>query len=139
MLTLTLTLARTERSLSHSHRDHAAVYCAWALLLPEPLAGGVALGVCVHFISSSGLAKLHVAAAGKGVRAGVAAWCSRATLTLASPIPIPNPHPHPTPDQVLARHAARCAPPIRRAVPLRRRAALTQAERLPNPNPKPYL
>ena len=42
---------------------------------PAPLAGGVALGVCVHFIASSGLAKLHVAAAGKGVRAGVAAWC----------------------------------------------------------------
>jgi len=51
------------------------VYCAWALLLPAPLAGGVALGVCVHFIASSGLAKLHVAAAGKGVRAGAAAWC----------------------------------------------------------------
>ena len=56
-----------ESSYSHSHRDHAAVYCAWALaLLPAPLASGVALGVCVHFISSSGLAKLHVAAEGKG-------------------------------------------------------------------------
>ena len=57
-----------------------------------------------------------------------------------NPDPCPNPNgnnPHPTPDQVLPRHAARCAPPIRRAVPLRRRAALAQAERLPNPSPNP--
>ena len=53
-----------ESSCTHSHRDYAAVYCAWALaLLPPALAHGVALGVCVHFIASSGFAKLVIAPA----------------------------------------------------------------------------
>ena len=49
-------------------------YSAWALaLLPAHLAHGVALGVCVHFVASSGFAKLHVAG-------GAAAWAEPSTL-----------------------------------------------------------
>ena len=63
-----------ETSCTHSHRDHASLYSAWALaLLPAHLAHGVALGVCVHFVASSGFAKLHVAG-------GAAAWAEPSTL-----------------------------------------------------------
>ena len=72
-----------ESAYSHSHRDHPCVYCTWALaLLPDPqLASGVALGVCVHFIASSGFAKLHVAGRGRGgLLAGLKSWPAPGTM-----------------------------------------------------------
>ena len=52
--------------MGRSHRDYAMCYSTWALLLlPDPLARGVALGVCVHFIASSGFAKARDAFATK--------------------------------------------------------------------------
>ena len=50
--------------------------------LPDPqLASGVALGVCVHFIASSGFAKLHVAGRGRGgLLAGLKSWPAPGTM-----------------------------------------------------------
>lgn len=46
---------------SHSHRDYANMYVMWGtLLLPCVMSKGLALGICVHFIGSSGLAKVVV-------------------------------------------------------------------------------
>jgi len=66
--------ALSESAVTNSHRDFANVYCAWALALlpPGPAPKAAALGICVHFIASSGLAKLRVA--------GLAAWCRPDTL-----------------------------------------------------------
>lgn len=74
--------ALSESCVTHSHRDHASVYCAWALaMLPAELARGVALGVCVVFIASSGFAKLHVASKpGTSMLDGAAAWCAPGTM-----------------------------------------------------------
>ena len=67
LLRLLVAVARSvpsESKVTHSHRDHASVYCAWALaMLPAELARGVALGRVV-FIASSGFAKL------RGIRPG---------------------------------------------------------------------
>eukprot|EP00931_Biecheleriopsis_adriatica_P004682 TRINITY_DN106311_c0_g1_i1.p1 TRINITY_DN106311_c0_g1~~TRINITY_DN106311_c0_g1_i1.p1 ORF type:complete len:453 (-),score=49.27 TRINITY_DN106311_c0_g1_i1:156-1472(-) len=53
--------ALAESSATTSHRDYPMVYISWALaLLPAEHAEGVALGVCVHFVASSGLAKLII-------------------------------------------------------------------------------
>lgn len=53
--------ALAESSVTTSHRDYAMVYIMWAVaLLPAHYAEGVAFGVCVHFIASSGFAKLYV-------------------------------------------------------------------------------
>lgn len=63
----------TEAAVTHSHRDFAMVYTAWALaLLPLPMAKGVAHGICIHFIASSGFAKLLVG--------GVSSWAAPETM-----------------------------------------------------------
>eukprot|EP00930_Biecheleria_cincta_P042909 TRINITY_DN29522_c0_g1_i1.p1 TRINITY_DN29522_c0_g1~~TRINITY_DN29522_c0_g1_i1.p1 ORF type:complete len:448 (+),score=47.42 TRINITY_DN29522_c0_g1_i1:30-1346(+) len=50
-----------ESSATNSHRDYPMLYNLWALaLLPPRWAEGVALGVCLHFVASSGLAKLYI-------------------------------------------------------------------------------
>lgn len=62
-----------ESSATHSHRDYAIGYVmAAAALLPDALVEGAALGVCVHFIGSSGAAKVMVG--------GAAAWAEADTL-----------------------------------------------------------
>ena len=66
--------SHAESSATHSHRDYAVLYVLIALtVLPDSLAEGAALGVCVHFIGSSGLAKLIVGG-------GVLRWVDAATL-----------------------------------------------------------
>ena len=58
-----------ESSVTGSHRDFANVYCAWCLALLDPqgaYAKACALGICVHFVHSSGVAKAIIA--------GPAAW-----------------------------------------------------------------
>eukprot|EP00040_Diaphanoeca_grandis_P033372 m.204399 g.204399 ORF g.204399 m.204399 type:complete len:448 (+) comp32885_c0_seq1:203-1546(+) len=53
-----------ETSHSHSHRDYANMYITWSLaVLPDRLSAGFALGVCAHFISSSGVAKVVIGGA----------------------------------------------------------------------------
>jgi len=53
-----------ESSVTMSHRDYLMLYNTWGLaLLPDAYAAGLALGLCVHFIVSSGLAKLYIGGA----------------------------------------------------------------------------
>ena len=54
-----------ESSITHSHRDYPTLYCLWALVLmpSDELAAGAALGVCIHFIASSGWAKVLIGGA----------------------------------------------------------------------------
>ncbi len=53
--------ALAETAVTGWHKDHAMVYNVFALvLLSEEHAQGFALGVCVHFIASSGWAKLCI-------------------------------------------------------------------------------
>eukprot|EP00928_Gymnodinium_smaydae_P023475 TRINITY_DN19360_c0_g5_i1.p1 TRINITY_DN19360_c0_g5~~TRINITY_DN19360_c0_g5_i1.p1 ORF type:complete len:488 (-),score=36.07 TRINITY_DN19360_c0_g5_i1:199-1662(-) len=50
-----------ESSVTFSHRDYLMLYNCWALfLLPDRYAEGMALGFCVHFIASSGFAKVFI-------------------------------------------------------------------------------
>lgn len=50
-----------ESSVTLSHRDYLMLYNVWGLaLLRDEYAEGLALGFCVHFIASSGLAKLLI-------------------------------------------------------------------------------
>jgi len=67
-----------ESSSTNSHRDYPMLYNLWALaLLPDRWAEGVALGVCVHFVAASGLAKLHIgglAWLGPGPLSSVLRW-----------------------------------------------------------------
>ena len=68
--------ALAESAVTNSHRDYTLVYCSWALVIfhgRDHLARGFALGVCVYFMSASGLGKLHIAGAG--------AWAHSSTLT----------------------------------------------------------
>jgi len=63
-----------ESSVTHSHRDYANCYTAWALaLLPDQLAQGVALGSAVHLIAASGFSKLFIG--------GLNSWLSPSTLS----------------------------------------------------------
>lgn len=62
----------TETSSTNRHGEYPLLYNAWACLLPEDYAHAVSLGIAVHFILSSGAAKLLVAGA---------AWpCSPTTM-----------------------------------------------------------
>jgi hypothetical protein len=62
-----------ETSVTHSHRDYSGLYSAVSLaVLPDKYAEAVALGVCVHFIASSGWAKVLVG--------GLSGWLSPGTL-----------------------------------------------------------
>ena len=55
------------------HRDYGNLYCTWLLvLLPLKYAHAAGLGVSVHYIASSGFAKLFVA--------GPKQWCHPLTL-----------------------------------------------------------
>lgn len=50
-----------ESSLTFSHRDYLMLYNSWALaVLPDRYAEGLALGFSVHFIASSGFAKVLI-------------------------------------------------------------------------------
>lgn len=50
-----------ESSVTFSHRDYLMLYNAWGVaLLPATIAEGFALGLCVHFIASSGLSKIFI-------------------------------------------------------------------------------
>ena len=63
-----------DSSATHSHRDYGNLYCAWLLAVcPPAVAQAGALGVCVHYITSSGLAKLVIAGSAR-------AWSSPDTL-----------------------------------------------------------
>jgi hypothetical protein len=62
-----------DTSVTHSHRDYANLYCAWLLTVLPHYAHSVALGVSIHYIASSGIAKLWVAGS-------ASAWCAPDTL-----------------------------------------------------------
>lgn len=63
-----------DTSATHSHRDYANLYCSWLLAVASPdVARAGALGVCVHYIASSGFAKLYISGSPR-------AWCDSATL-----------------------------------------------------------
>lgn len=50
-----------ETSATHSHRDYVSVYTLWALaLLPDSLAVGVCLGVCLHASISRACASIYM-------------------------------------------------------------------------------
>eukprot|EP00927_Polykrikos_kofoidii_P063495 TRINITY_DN58328_c0_g1_i1.p1 TRINITY_DN58328_c0_g1~~TRINITY_DN58328_c0_g1_i1.p1 ORF type:complete len:430 (-),score=54.16 TRINITY_DN58328_c0_g1_i1:42-1331(-) len=49
-----------ESSISNRHGEYPLLYNAWAMCLPSNYAHAAALGIAVHFIVSSGLAKLWV-------------------------------------------------------------------------------
>lgn len=61
--------------LTDSHRDYANMYVAWALAVPwsDAYAAGAALGVCVHFIASSGVSKVCAQLLRSGLCVNVAA------------------------------------------------------------------
>ena len=62
-----------ETSHTHSHRDIPNMYVAWSLaLIPARLSRGFALGVCVHFIASSGFSKVLIG--------GVIGWAAPGTM-----------------------------------------------------------
>lgn len=62
----------TESSATNRHGEYPTLYITWALCLPGPLlASSVALGVVVHFLLSSGVAKLLV---------GGRAWADPSTM-----------------------------------------------------------
>ena len=57
-----------ETSVTHSHRDYANLYTVTALcVFPDRYTKGVVLGICVHFISSSGWSKVLVGGAEWGL------------------------------------------------------------------------
>ena len=60
-----------ETSVTHRHGEFPVLYISWAMVLPPAIAHACALGVGVHFVFSSGLAKLAV---------GGAAWLAPETL-----------------------------------------------------------
>ena len=63
----------SESSATHSHRDYPGLYICWAaVFLPDHLVQGVALGTCIHFIGSSGMAKVLVG--------GTSGWTDATTL-----------------------------------------------------------
>ena len=50
-----------ETSATHRHGEYPLLYNAWAMCIPHPAyAAAASLGIAVHFIFSSGVAKLHV-------------------------------------------------------------------------------
>ena len=58
-----------ETAHTSRHGEFPVLYCAWAMVLPQPWAGAAAWGVVVHFVLSCGVAKCFVG--------GVAAWCTQ--------------------------------------------------------------
>jgi len=60
-----------ESSVTNRHGEFPLLYNAWAMVLPEDYAHAASLGVAVHFILSSGVAKLAV---------GGIAWLSPRTM-----------------------------------------------------------
>jgi hypothetical protein len=53
-----------ESSVTNRHGEFPLLYNAWAMILPEEYAHAASLGVAVHFILSSGVAKLAVGGLG---------------------------------------------------------------------------
>ena len=63
----------TESSATNRHGEYPLLYNAWAMVLPERLAHAASFGIAVHFVLSSGIAKLWY---------GGLEWCSPHTMAV---------------------------------------------------------
>ena len=63
----------TESSATNRHGEYPLLYNAWAMVLPGRLAHAASFGIAVHFVLSSGIAKLWY---------GGLEWCSPRTMAV---------------------------------------------------------